>query len=66
MKDDVCFLEKTHKYTNNHTCKPNGVGDFDLICPEKGKVQFIPCFMYSMIKRNCPLCGKWIEYKDNQ
>lgn len=66
MKMKVDFLEKTHKYTNNHTCVPNGVGDFDLMCSEQGKVKFIPCFMYSMIKEKCPLCGKWIEYVGNE
>jgi hypothetical protein len=62
----VDFLQKTYKYTNNHTCVPNGLGDFDLICSEYGKVRFVPCFMHSMIKCDCPLCGKRIESVDKE
>ncbi|MFA5382064.1 MAG: hypothetical protein WC356_02780 [Candidatus Micrarchaeia archaeon] len=30
------------KYSEKHKCIPNEVGDFDLICPDVGKVQFVP------------------------
>lgn len=43
-------------YNDGHRCVPNGVGDFDFICPADGKRFFVPIFQRMFIKRRCS-CG---------
>lgn len=54
------IADETHIYTNGHTCVPNSVGDYDLMCSGK-KVQFVPSGCYYGLKRICPMCGEHIE-----
>jgi len=45
----VDFLTKDILYGDGHKCVPNGVGDYDLVCPTLGqKPGFIP-FMWAHI-----------------
>lgn len=44
-------------YNDGHYCKPNGVGDFDFVCPTKGtKPGFIP-YMYAFSLTGECACG---------
>lgn len=48
-------------YNDGHACFPNGVGDFDFVCPWHGKKPgFVPFFNAFLIEGTC-LCG--IEIK---
>src|SRR5688572_22651288 len=39
------FMTKEIQYTAGHKCVPNGVGDYDFICPTTGrKPGFVPFF----------------------
>ncbi len=57
-------MNKDVNYTFNHKAVPNGVGDFDMICPELGKVFFIPIMMRRDVFCTCP-CGKEIKRENN-
>ena len=49
-------MDKDVLYNDGHVCVPNGVGDFDFICPENGKQFFVPYLNRHFIKCNCS-CG---------
>lgn len=49
------------KYESNHECVPNGVGDYDFVCPTRGiKPGFIPYFMRTLVTGTCA-CGLKIK-----
>ena len=50
-------------WEDGHCLKPNGVGDFNLFCPQQEeRIQFVPVMVALMITRGsdgvCPNCGK--------
>ena len=51
------------EYTSGHKCEPNGVGDYNMVCPTHGQLpMFIP-YMWARIvvcDKICPLCGNMI------
>ena len=50
------IFEKEVLYNDGHKCIPNGHGDFDFICPTKGKQFFVGIFERMFIRRTCS-CG---------
>jgi len=53
-------FNKIVKYTNNHRCEPNGLGDYDFICPKLGKIKFVPILLRESVVGCCP-CGEKVE-----
>lgn len=48
-------------YKFGHYCKPNGVGDFDFVCPIRGeKPGFVPYLLAFRLSGECA-CGQKIE-----
>ena len=45
-------------YEEGHKLVDNGVGDYDLICPEKGKICFIPVLLSHALSGKVCRCGK--------
>ncbi len=60
---DEDYMTKTIQYSEDHKCQPNGVGDYELVCPEDNK-GVIPGFVPFMLRgtlRKCKGCGKSIH-----
>lgn len=56
---------KTIHYEDGHKLIDNGVGDYDFICPENGKVGFIPVLLSCTLDgKVCPRCGNKVKKAD--
>jgi hypothetical protein len=53
-------FEEEVEYTDGHRCIPNGVGDFDMICPTLGNQGFVPIMLRRSVARECA-CGIFIR-----
>ena len=46
------------EYTEGHECRPNGVGDYKMVCPETGVLEgFVPFLMRTLLRGTCDGCG---------
>ena len=56
--------DKEILYSASHKAIPNGVGDYDFICPENGFQFFIPYFLRETVGGFCCSCGKDVVIAD--
>ncbi len=59
-------MNETLMHVSGHKFVPNGVRDFDLVCPSHGVAPgFVPYMLARVAGANavCPLCGKRIGEK---
>ncbi len=57
---DKDYMTKTIRYSEGHKCQPNGVGDYELVCPKdnRGVIPgFVPFMLRGTLKK-CQGCGK--------
>jgi len=56
------YITKEILYTHGHKCIPNGVGDYQMVCPDGEVVKgFIPFMMRAVIKGLCTRCNKTLK-----
>ena len=52
-------------YEDGHKLIDNGVGDYDLICPDMGKIGFIPVLCACTLDGKLCYCGKKLKESKN-
>ena len=57
---------ESFKHTDGHVLRPNGVGDYEIVCAD-GKVSdgFVPFMYRSTGRKRCLACGVIVEPEED-
>ena len=65
MTDDT--MNQMIRYTDGHECRPNGVGDYEMVCPTFGVLLgFVPFMRRAVLRGRCSGCGLLVKPLDRQ
>lgn len=60
------YMTKQLSYTGGHICRPNGVGDYEMVCPQAGVLPgFVSFMMRDALKGKCPGCGEDVRIEQS-
>ena len=51
-------MDQMIQYTDGQECRPNGVGDYEMVCPTAGVLEgFVPFMRRAVVRGRCHGCG---------